>query len=176
MTRFTESRVPQHVYESMPSPTYGDATDEASQEPAMKSRKPITDSMEAPSRPTRFEKEEYAKLIDKINLHEPLPNFTEPKPSLIKDALVMGHQYRLLTITTVESQWGSKFIWRLKDIGEDTPPLDVYGTEVLNRYVTKNNNQLDPVKVNCLKEYRIIYYGYLNLTYGRPNYQFTISM
>ena len=147
MTRFTESRVPQHVYDSMPLLSYGGTTDEASQEPGMKSRKPIT-----------------------------LPIFTAPNPLLIKEALVMGHAYRLLTITTVESQWGSKFIWRLKDIDEDTPPLDVYGTEVLNRYVTKNNNQLDPVKVNCLKEYRIIYYGYLNLTYGRPNYQFTISM
>ena len=175
MARFTTSRTPQQYYGYMPSPTYGSFTDEASQKPPMKRSKPITDSMEEPSRPTRLEKAEYDIFVDRINIFEALANSTVPNALLIKDALVTGHSYNLLAIATVETQWGSKFIWRLKDADEDTPPLEVYGTKTLARYVTKND-QLNPVMVNCLKAYRINYHGYLaDEHFGVSKYQFTIS-
>ena len=182
MEIFNASFAPKDCYMSTPYINYGDDSDGASQATPIKKgknkwprRKTIRNSMETSSRATRLEKEAYIKYIDKINIFETLANSTVPKPSLIKDALKEGHSYKLLKIRTVKTLWGSKFVWKLRDADdEDVPSVRVYAVKALTRYVTKNNNQLDPTMVKCLKDCRIKYHGYL--PYGEPKYQFTFSM
>ena len=156
---------PSPVYESDPDEIL--VINEDSQEPQpllRKRRKIITET----SRPTLNQKSDYAKFIDKIN-------FQEPDPLLIKDALLIGHSYKLLKITHLETRWGTKLVWLLKDADDGTPPLKIYGTKTLSRYVTKNKH-LCPVMVNCLKSYRINYHGYLDDEHnGVAKYHFTIS-
>ena len=107
MERFTESRLPQHFFMVLHLHILTKVIQMKLHKKApLKRRKPITDSMETSSSSTRFEKAEYAKFNDKINLHEGLSNSTEPTPSLIKVVLVTGNSYSLHTITKVETPWG----------------------------------------------------------------------
>ena len=113
----------------------------------------FTDSDPHPGR-SHVEMASFAKFLEEAKVKS-----ANNSAGVVRDILIKNACYTLISIKSVNTPWGSRQIWRLQiSEDEDCPPVTIWCPKTLARYVLTDNN-LDPVKVECLKSYRIVYNG-----------------
>ena len=84
----------------------------------------------------------------------------------IKDTLVVGSAYRVLTIKDYKTRFGQKQVWVVEDVNSGAVER-IWASKTLTKYVG-TGGKIDPIKVRCMKMLTIQYGGYEACPDGKP--------